>query len=129
MMVFQLINLFHTDDIYLYPPKTSENLWFSDVFRGYRKRPVAWNVLIGLNHYSIINWVNNLNPANIYSFKVCNRNTRKRYWNMSNSKLTIKIPERRHWRRFGVFVNFELTLKILHMFLLCFYCWLWKSKC
>ena len=25
--------------------KTSENLCFSDVFRGYRKRPVAWNGL------------------------------------------------------------------------------------
>ena len=27
------------------PLKTSVNLWFSDVFRGYRKRPVAWNGL------------------------------------------------------------------------------------
>ena len=26
--------------------KTSENLWFYDVFRGYRKRPVAWNGLM-----------------------------------------------------------------------------------
>ena len=23
--------------------KTSENLWFSGVFKGYRKRPVAWD--------------------------------------------------------------------------------------
>ena len=30
---------------FLYPLKTSENLWFSDVFKGYRKRLVAWNGL------------------------------------------------------------------------------------
>ena len=33
------------------------------------------------------------NPANIYLFKVNNRNTRKRY--EICSKLTIKTPERR----------------------------------
>ena len=32
---------------FLYPLKTSENLWFSHVFRGCRKRPVAWNELTG----------------------------------------------------------------------------------
>ena len=30
------------------------------------------------------------------------------------SELTIKIPERRHWRRFGVFIgNFEQILLII----------------
>ena len=29
------------------PLKTSENLWFSDAFRGCKKRPVARNVLMG----------------------------------------------------------------------------------
>ena len=33
--------------LFLYPLKTSQNLWFSDVFRGYRKRSV------GLRHISI----------------------------------------------------------------------------
>ena len=33
---------FHTTGLFLYPLKTSENQRFS-VFRGYRKRPVAWN--------------------------------------------------------------------------------------
>ena len=28
------------------PLKTSENFWFSDIFRGYRKRPLPWNGLI-----------------------------------------------------------------------------------
>ena len=32
------------------PPKKSEKLWFSDVFRGYRKRPVAWNRLAGVKY-------------------------------------------------------------------------------
>ena len=40
-------------------------------------------------------------------FKVNNRNTRTRYLQIS-SKLTIKIPERRDWRRSGIIIfNFE----------------------
>ena len=38
-----LLNLFHATGFILYPLKTLENLWFFDVFREYRKRPVAWN--------------------------------------------------------------------------------------
>ena len=34
------------------PLKTSDNLWLSDIFVGYRKRPVAWNVLKAFSHYS-----------------------------------------------------------------------------
>ena len=46
------------------------------------------------------------NPVGIYMLKVNNGNTRTRC--EICSKLTIKTPERRHWRRFGVFiVNFE----------------------
>ena len=46
------------------------------------------------------------NPAGIYLLKVNNRNTRTRC--EIYSKLTIKTPERRQWRRSGVFiVNFE----------------------
>ena len=33
---------------FLYPLKTSENPWFSDIFRGYRKKPVVWNGVIYL---------------------------------------------------------------------------------
>ena len=53
-----------------------------------------------------LSWVTKSHyPANIYLFKVNNRNTRKRC--CICSKLTIKTPERRHWRRTGVFiVNF-----------------------
>ena len=52
-------------------------------------------------------------PANIYLFKVNNKSTRKRY--EICSKLAIKTPEKRQWRRSGVFIiNFE---HILHIFL------------
>ena len=45
--------------------------------------------------------------------KVNNRNTRKRCEISSN--LTIKAPERRQWRRSGVFiVNFEYTSHIVN---------------
>ena len=49
-------------------------------------------------------------------FKVNNRNTRTR--SEICSKLTIKIPERRHWRRSGVFVNFEHISHLVLVFLL-----------
>ena len=45
-------------------------------------------------------------PVGIYMFKVNNRNTRSKC--EICSKLTMKTPERGHWRRSGVFiVNFE----------------------
>ena len=40
-----IFNPFYAPSVFLYPLKT-ENLWFSDVFKGYRKRPVTWNGLI-----------------------------------------------------------------------------------
>ena len=33
-----ILNPFHASGLFLYPLKTSENLWFPDVFTGYRKR-------------------------------------------------------------------------------------------
>ena len=41
-------NPLHDKGLFLYPLKTSENLCFSDVFRGYRKRPVAWYGLMNI---------------------------------------------------------------------------------
>ena len=56
-------------------------------------------------------------PAFIYLLKVDNRNTRTRC--EICSKLTIKIPERRQWRRSGVFiVNFEHISHLIVVFLL-----------
>ena len=56
-------------------------------------------------------------PAGNYIFKVNNRNTRTRC--AICSKLTINIPERRHWGRSGIFiVNFEYILFLVLLFLL-----------
>ena len=46
IILFLCIDPFHATGLFRYPLKTSESQTFSDVFRGYRKRPVAWNVLI-----------------------------------------------------------------------------------
>ena len=56
-------------------------------------------------------------PACIYMLKVNNRNTRTRC--EICSKLTIKIPERPHWRRSGIFIiSFEHISNLVLMFLL-----------
>ena len=49
------VNPFHATGVILYPLKTSENLWFSDIFRGYRERPVTWN---GLTQTRLLPFVN-----------------------------------------------------------------------
>ena len=55
--------------------------------------------------------------AGNYMFKVNNRNTRTRC--EICSKLTIKAPEQRQWRRSGVFiVNFEHISHLVLVFLL-----------
>ena len=38
---YVVIYSFHTSGLFPYPLKTSENLWFAEVFRGYRKRPLT----------------------------------------------------------------------------------------
>ena len=59
----------------------------------------------------------NLYPAGIYLLKVNNRNTGTRC--EICPKLTINTPERRHWRRSGVFiVNFEHISHLALVFLL-----------
>ena len=39
--IFQSVNQFHTNDLFLQPLKTSDNLWLSYVLWGYRKRSVV----------------------------------------------------------------------------------------
>ena len=65
-------------------------------------------------------WVSRINlPANIYLFKVNNRNTGKTC--KISSKLTIKIPESRRWRHSDVFIfNFEHILHLLLEFIVDF---------
>ena len=56
-------------------------------------------------------------PAGINLLKVNNRSTRTRC--EICSKLTIKTPERRYWRRFGVSIfNFEHISHLVLVFLL-----------
>ena len=71
-----------------------------------------------------VNTVSARLSANIYLFKINNRNVQKRCEKCS--KLIITIPERRHQRRSGIFiVNFE---HISHLFLVSIFeqvdvCW------
>ena len=61
------------------------------------------HLILCISNFSVGGYVD---AAGNYLFKVNNRNTRTRC--EICSKLTIKTPERRHWRRSGVFiVNFE----------------------
>ena len=41
LLFFDRFNPLHATGLFLYPLKTLENLCFCDLFRGYRKRPVA----------------------------------------------------------------------------------------
>ena len=50
--ILTVFNLFHATGLFRYPLKTWKNQRFSDVFRGYRMRPVAWNVLISSQYNS-----------------------------------------------------------------------------
>ena len=61
-----------------------------------------------------------VDPAGNYLLKVNNRNSRTRC--EICSMLIIKTPERRHWRRSGVFiVNFEHIAHLVLVFLLSFW--------
>ena len=84
------------------------------LFFKYDSRCVILSIIIQnlLNFHILLFQARTLNfPANIYSFKVNNRNTRKRC--EICSKLTTKTPERRQWRCSGVFL---LTLNIFLTF-------------
>ena len=81
----------------------------------------AWVQVIFTPRY---NAFENLCSANIFLIKIRKRNTKKSC--EICSELTIKTPERRQWRRSGVFIiNFEHISQLLY----CFYCWLWRGKC
>ena len=69
--------------------------------------------LLPVSYVLSLNIATSYIPANICLFKVNNRNTKKKVWNMF--KVNNKIPEKRHWRRSGFFL---LTLNIFHTFFL-----------
>ena len=70
-MFHQSRKLLHDTGFFLYPWKTSESPWFSDVLREYRKRPVEWNGLRSGESYSVDkmhgNPVNRWSGAEIFS--------------------------------------------------------------
>ena len=129
------INPFVSNAPFLYPLKTTENLAVFWCFQGVEKGciwkkwvnnskfPHRWKtklILFLSKHQRIVRktrfkyiWVCSGEPipANIYLFKVNNRNITKRC--EICSKLTIKTPTRRHWRRSEFF---WWILNILHTF-------------
>ena len=77
-----LLNPFDATGFFRYPLKTSENIWFSDVFRGYRKRPVAWNRLRSKNKYFTKSWLPERCLSNVQFFLKKLKNTRRYQWRL-----------------------------------------------
>ena len=63
------IEPFHPTDLFLYPLKISENIWFSDVSRGHRKRSVAWKELM-----EVLDWCTEY----VQSYRLRQQNSRLR---------------------------------------------------
>ena len=86
----------------------------------FQKSPrITWKIEVLVSHVnlSIFELENAPVTANNYLLKAISRSIRKRC--EIYSKLTIKTPERRHWRRSGVFiVNFEYISNLFLVFLL-----------
>ena len=75
----------------------------------------VWKITHGNKSWDL--WAGIINPAGIYLLKVNNRSTRTRCERCS--KLTIKIPERHHWRCSGIIiVNSEHISYLVRVFLL-----------
>ena len=73
--------------------------------------------VLGMLAFETANTCYEFYPVGIYLFKFNNRNIRTR--SGICSKLSIKTPERRHWRRSGVFiVSFEHISHLDLVFLL-----------
>ena len=78
---------------------------------------IGLGIKVALSMYNQMDIITS-NPANIYLFKVNNRNTRKRC--EIYSKLDVNdVAE----------MLLLLTLKIIYVFFQCFYHWIWTSKC
>ena len=87
------------------------------IFHWWAHLRVLFSCLSQLKKYIIKCIIANNFPANIYLFKVNNRNSRKRCDICST--LIIKAPERRHWLCSGVFiVSFEHISRLFLVFLL-----------
>ena len=81
------------------------NQYESKIYYGELQKNNLYRALVLYQTWKIQKYLLSVIPANIYLFKVNNKNTRKRC--QICSKLTIKTPERRDWRQFDVFINLE----------------------
>ena len=45
VIILEFVDPYHATGLFLYSLKASENFWLSNVFRGYRRRPVVWKEL------------------------------------------------------------------------------------
>ena len=107
----------------LYPWKHQKPAGFL-VFSGVTKKEhleemgwLHWNFNSTNNEYYDEDFlVKGTFPANIYLFKVNNKNITKRC--KICSKLTLKRAKRRQWGRSGVIVNFKHISHLLLVFLL-----------
>ena len=87
-------------------------------------RNLKWNLKSVKFQLKCLFWAESYLTADVFLFKVNNRNIRKRC--EIYSKLTIKHKN----DVTGVLLVFLLlTLNIFHVFFWCFYCWLWRGKC
>ena len=92
------INSFHATGLFLYPLKATENLWFSDVFRGYREGLVVWNGLTNWQSESkhVEMHIRERN-GNFVKYPACHENIRnlsstKRYQNGNPKMLHSRWP-------------------------------------
>ena len=58
-------NPFNATDLFLLALETSENLRFSDVFSGCKKRSVSWN---GSKYLQKLSWINKFNPVIVIEY-------------------------------------------------------------
>ena len=79
------INPFFATSLFRYLLKTSENFWFPDIFKGYRKRLVAWNGLT--RNRGIEEAVKNLWVATLYCWGEVEQTMRKVTQTIRNSSI------------------------------------------
>ena len=89
-------NPFHANDLFWCPLKTSENLWFSNVFRGYQKRSVTWNGL----KFNLTNWSNTLKQFVGKTLRSCQLRVSEWIWELPECQGTpcSKKDRRDIWR-------------------------------
>ena len=103
-----LFNPCHVTGLFLYTLKTSENQRFSDVFRGYRKRPVAWNRLMRRSTYfSLISILFEVEGIDKFVLVICGGNGEiiEMKWKLSNYfviSVEYYLPKTMHYLKLKI---------------------------